>query len=94
MRKEKIQAKMRKRWKKSTQHSKKAVEIAPNHLDQQFLVEKPNKVWVSDIIYVWTAEGWLYVAVVLDLFLRKLVGLSIGASLSIELITNALKQAL
>ena len=82
MRKEKIQAKMRKRWKKTTQQSKKVVDIAPNHLDQQFHVEKPNKVWVSDITYVWTAEGWLYVAVVLDLFSSKVVGLSMGASLS------------
>lgn len=94
MRKEKIQAKMRKRWKRTTLQSKKVVDIAPNHLDQQFHVEKPNKVWVSDIIYVWTAEGWLYVAVVLDLFSRKVVGLSMGASLSTELVTKALKQAL
>lgn len=94
MRKEKIQAKMRKRWKRTTLQSKKVVDIAPNHLDQQFHVEKPNKVWVSDIIYVWTAEGWLYVAVVLDLFSRKVVGLSMGASLSTELVKKALKQAL
>jgi len=94
MRKEKIQAKMRKRWKRTTLQSKKVVDIAPNHLDQQFHVEKPNKVWVSDITYVWTAEGWLYVAVVLDLFSRKVVGLRMGASLSTELVTKALKQAL
>ena len=94
MRKEKIQAKMRKRWKKTTLQSKKVVDIAPNHLDQQFHVEEANKVWVSDITYVWTAEGWLYVAIVLDLFSRKVVGLSMGASLSTELVTKALKQAL
>lgn len=94
MRKEKIQAKMRKRWKRTTLQSKKVVDIAPNHLDQQFHVEKPNKVWVSDITYVWTAEGWLYVAVVLDLFSRKVVGLSMGSSVSTELVTKALKQAL
>lgn len=57
MKAEKIQAKMRKRWKRTTQASKKVVEIAPNHLDQQFSVERPNKVWASDITYVWTAEG-------------------------------------
>jgi len=94
MRKEKIQAKMRKRWKRTTLQSKKVVDIAPNHLDQQFHVEKPNKVWVSDITYVWTAEGWLYVAVVLDLFSKKVVGLSMGSSVSTELVTKALKQAL
>lgn len=94
MKQEKIQAKMRKKWKKTTQHSKKVVEIAPNHLDQQFHVEKPNKVWVSDITYVWTAEGWLYIAVILDLFSRKVVGLSMGESLSADLVIKALKQAL
>lgn len=94
MKQEKIQARMRKKWKKTTQPSKKAVEIAPNHLDQQFIVNKPNKVWVSDITYVWTAEGWLYVAVVLDLFSRRVVGLSMGDRLETELVTRALKQAL
>lgn len=94
MKQEKIQARMRKKWKKTTQPSKKAVEIAPNHLDQQFTVNEPNKVWVSDITYVWTAEGWLYVAVVLDLFSRRVVGLSMGDRLETELVTRALKQAL
>ena len=94
MKQEKLQAKMRKKWKKTTQPSKKAVEIAPNHLDQQFIVNEPNKVWVSDITYVWTAEGWLYVAVVLDLFSRRVVGLSMGDRLETELVTRALKQAL
>jgi transposase InsO family protein len=94
MKQEKIQARMRKKWKKTTQPSKKAMEIAPNHLDQQFTVNEPNKVWVSDITYVWTAEGWLYVAVVLDLFSRRVVGLSMGDRLETELVTRALKQAL
>ena len=94
MKQEKIQARMRKKGKKTTQPSKKAVEIAPNDLDQQFTVNEPNKVWVSDITYVWTAEGWLYVAVVLDLFSRRVVGLSMGDRLETELVTRALKQAL
>jgi putative transposase len=70
------------------------VELPPNHLDQQFMVDEPNKVWASDITYVWTAEGWLYVAVVLDLFSRKVVGLSIGSTLETKLVTRALKQAI
>lgn len=94
MKREKIQAKMRKKWKKTTQSGKKVIEIAPNHLDQQFTVERPNKVWVSDISYVWTEEGWLYVAIVLDLFSRKVVGLSMGERLETVLVTKALKQAL
>jgi len=94
MKQEKIQAKMRKKWKRTTQQGRKVVEIAPNHLDQQFIVEEPNKVWVSDITYVWTGEGWLYVSVVLDLFSRKVVGLGMGSTLETELVTKALKQAL
>lgn len=93
MKEAKIQAKMRKRWKKITQQSEKA-EISPNHLDQNFITEAPNKVWVSDITYVSTQEGWLYVAIVMDLFSRKVVGLSMGESLKTELVTKALKQAI
>lgn len=94
MREEKIQAKMRKKWKVTTQPSKKTVEIAPNYLDQRFMTEEPNKVWISDITYVWTEEGWLYVAAVMDLFSRKVIGLGMGDKLEIDLIIRALKQAL
>jgi putative transposase len=94
MQKEKIQAKMRKKWVVTTQPSKTQERVAPNHLDQKFIVEEPNKVWVSDITYIATEEGWLYVAIVLDLFSRKVVGLSMGDSLHTELIIKALKQAL
>lgn len=94
MQNEKIQAKMRKRWKVTTQPSKKAVEIVPNHLEQRFAAEAPNKVWVSDITYVQTEEGWLYVASVMDLFSRKIVGLNMGDRLETKLVTGALKQAL
>lgn len=65
MREEGIQAKMRKKWKKTTCVNEKA-EASANHLNQHFTVEEPNKVWVSDITYVETQEGWLYVAVVID----------------------------
>jgi len=94
MKEEKIQAKAKKKWKRTTIQSKKVLEIAPNHLDQQFTVEEPNKVWASDITYVWTAEGWLYVAIVLDLFSRMVVGLSMGNTLETKIVTGALKQAL
>ncbi len=94
MKQEGIQAKMRKKWKVTTQQSKKAAVVALNHLNQKFLVEEPNQVWVSDITYVSTGEGWLYVAIVLDLFSRKVVGLSMGARLETGLVTKALNQAL
>ena len=93
MKKEKIQAKMRKKWKRTTRVDSKAI-VEGNHLDQKFLVEEPNKVWVSDITYVGTEEGWLYVAVVLDLFSRKVVGLSMGSNLETNLVIKALKQGL
>jgi transposase InsO family protein len=93
MREEKIQAKMRKKWKTTTK-SKKGNEISPNYLNQNFKTQEPNKVWVSDITYVATEEGWLYVAIVMDLFSRKIVGLSMGEKLQTELVTKALEQAI
>jgi len=89
----KIQAKMKKKWKKTTQVDEKG-EIRPNYLDQNFITNAPNKVWVSDITYISTQEGWLYVAIVMDLFSRKIVGLSMGESLKTELVTKALRQAI
>jgi len=94
MKQEKIQAKMRKKWKVTTQPSKKVELVAPNYLEQNFIVEAPGKVWVSDITYVATQEGWLYVAVVIDLFSRKVVGLAMGDRLETSLVVKALKQAL
>jgi len=93
MRQEKIQPKMRKHWKTTTKTNSKK-EAAPNHLNQNFSVETPNTVWVSDITYVETLEGWLYVAAILDLYSRRIVGLGMGESLETKLITQALKQAL
>jgi putative transposase len=93
MREGKIQAKMRKRWKKTTQVNEKAA-ASHNHLNQNFKTEAPNKVWVSDITYIATQEGWLYVAIVMDLFSRKIVGLSMGDGLKTDLVIKALSQAL
>lgn len=93
MKEEGIQAKMRKRWKRTTIANERAEPIE-NHLDQNFIVEEPDRVWVSDITYVWTEEGWLYVAMVMDLFSRRIVGLSMGDRLESELVLKALKQAI
>jgi putative transposase len=68
--------------------------VAPNHLDRQFEVEEPNQVWVADITYLWTDEGWLYLAAVLDLFGRRLVGYSMSASMTRELVCDALQSAI
>jgi len=58
---------------KATTDSKHNLPVAPNLLDRQFNVVEPNRVWVSDITYLWTRQGWLYLAVILDLFHRQVV---------------------
>lgn len=67
--------------------------IAPNHLQQAFTVDAPNKVWVTDITYIRTWQGWLYLAVVLDLYARKVVGWSMKPTLNRELALDALLMA-
>lgn len=67
--------------------------IAPNHLQREFTVDAPNKVWVTDITYIRTWQGWLYLAVVLDLYARKVVGWSMKATLGRVLALDALLMA-
>ena len=67
--------------------------VAPNHLQRQFDVLEPNRVWVTDITYIRTHEGWLYLAVVLDLFSRQVVGWSMSSRIDTELAMNALLMA-
>ena len=67
--------------------------VAENILDRQFQVAGPNQAWVTDITYVWTREGWLYVAVVLDLFARRVVGWALDTTLRTDLVRAALEMA-
>jgi putative transposase len=67
---------------------------AENKLDRDFTADAPNRKWVADITYLATATGWVYVAVVIDLFSRKAIGWSIGASLATELVSEALRRAI
>lgn len=67
--------------------------IAPNHVQQQFDVAEPNRVWVTDITYIRTYEGWLYLAVVLDLFSRQVIGWSMQSRIDRELAIKALLMA-
>jgi putative transposase len=67
--------------------------IAPNLLDRDFTATAPNQKWVADFTYLWTLEGWLYVAVVLDLFSRRVVGWSMHATMTAQLVTDALLMA-
>lgn len=68
--------------------------IAPNVLDRQFTVSTPNTAWVGDITYIWTGEGWLYLAAVLDLFSRRVVGWAMGPRITRDLANDALLMAL
>jgi len=67
--------------------------LAPNVLDRQFSATAPNQKWVADFTYIWTQEGWLYVAVVLDLFSRRVVGWSMQPTMTSQLVTDALTMA-
>jgi transposase InsO family protein len=92
MKKAGIVAKMAKKFKVTTKVNPKA-KAAPNLLEQNFTAEQPNQRWVADITYVWTLEGWLYVACVLDLFSRKIVGLAMAERMMDDLVIAALEQA-
>lgn len=78
---------------KATTNSKHHLPVADNVLNQQFTAEKPNQVWMADITYVPTDEGWLYVAGVEDLCTRKMVGLHMDERMTKELVLKALDQA-
>lgn len=75
-------------------HRRAGVTPAPNRLNREFIAEAPNRKWVSDTTFVWTSEGWLYVAVILDLFSRLVVGWSMGEHNDENLVSQALSMAL
>lgn len=78
---------------KATTNSKHNLPVQENLLNQEFTASKPNEKWVTDITYVWTLEGWLYLASVMDLFSRKIVGWHMSERMTKELVLQALKQA-
>lgn len=88
-----VRAKQARRF-KATTHSRHALPCAPNVLARRFTVAAPDTVWASDISYVWTAEGWLYLAVVLDLYSRRVIGWAMGERLTAALAVAALRMAL
>jgi putative transposase len=77
-----------------TTDSRHGYRVAPNLLARQFDVDQPDQVWVGDLTYVWTAEGWLYVAVLLDLYSRKVVGWAMSSHIDATLVQEALRMAL
>lgn len=92
MRREGIVAKRRKKFRVTTD-SKHAHPIAPNVLNRDFTVELPNTAWVTDVTYVWTHQGWLYLAAILDLCSRRVVGWAAGANNDRQLALDALQRA-
>jgi putative transposase len=93
MRENGLKARQTRRFKRTT-NSHHALPVAPNLLDQDFSAERPNQKWCADISYLWTREGWLYLAVVLDLFARRVVGWAVSDRLHKELALEALRKAL
>jgi len=79
---------------KATTNSKHNLPVAPNLLNQDFVAEKPNTVWVSDITYISTLEGWLYLVVILDLYSRQAVGWAMSDRLTSDFVVKALYQAI
>jgi putative transposase len=73
---------------------RQAGAIASNMLDRSFEAPAPNRKWIADFTYIWTAEGWLYVAAVVDLFSRRVVGWSMSATMTAQLVTDALVMAI
>jgi len=94
MRSLKLVAQLRRRQRPVDQGQRLESAIAPNTLDRDFAATAPDQKWVADFTYVWTREGWLYVAAVLDLFSRRIVGWSMKARMTADLVTDALVMAI
>ena len=93
LRRQGLRAKAAKKF-KATTNSRHDLPVAPNLLQQGFTATAPNQKWVGDITYLWTSEGWLYLAVVLDLFSRKVIGWSMSERMTASLVCDALRMAL
>ena len=87
-----IVAKTKRRF-KATTDSKHTLPVAENVINQNFTAERPNEVWASDITYIWTKEGWLYLAVILDIFNRKIVGWAMNSRITKDLVIKAFIMA-
>jgi putative transposase len=92
MRENGIRGRHKRRY-KATTDSKHALPVAENLLDRNFTPRAPNQAWSADLTYVWTDEGWLYLAVVLDLFNREIVGWSIKPRMTADIVIDALTMA-
>ncbi len=93
MREAGVWVRYRRRYRVTT-NSNHGHPVFPNRLERDFEAKEPNQVWAGDISYVWTQEGWLYLAVVIDLYSRKVIGWSMGKRLGSTLVCDALRMAL
>ena len=94
MRQEALRARPRRRRLPSDTGERSTNAISPNVLDRAFEASSANRKWVADFTYIWTAEGWLYVAAVVDLFSRRVVGWSMNAAMTAQFVTDALMMAI
>jgi putative transposase len=92
MRENGIRARHKQRY-KATTDSRHSLPVAPNRLNRNFTPSVPNQVWTADLTYLWTTEGWLYLAVVLDLFNREVVGWSLKPRMTADIVIDALTMA-
>ncbi len=94
MRRHELRAKKKRPFRPVTTHSAHDLPIAPNVLAQDFTATLPNQKWVSDITYLWTAQGWMYLCVVLDLYSRRIVGWALMDTLDSILVLTAIRRAI
>ena len=93
MRENRIRARIKKRFKVTTQ-SDHSLPIAADLLGRDFSAQAPNEKWLSDITYIWTCEGWMYLAVVMDVYNREIVGWAFDDRIKKELVADSLRMAL
>jgi putative transposase len=94
MRQQALKARPRRRRLPPDLGERQVAAVAPNVLDRSFEAPAPNRKWIADFTYVWTAEGWLYVAAVVDLFSRRVVGWSMSTAMTAQFVTDALVMAI
>jgi transposase InsO family protein len=93
MRVQGLRARPRRRY-RTTTDARHGLPVAPNLLARRFAVAQPNTAWVTDMTYIWTPQGWLYLAVIIDLFSRRVVGWSMSDRIDRQLALDALRMAL
>ena len=94
MRQQGLKARPRRRWLPPDVGERQAAAVAPNMLRRSFDAPAPNRRWIADFTYLWTAEGWLDVAAVIDLFSRRVVGWSMSTAMTAQFVTDALVMAI